>query len=677
MEWIKNLKIANKLLALISLGLLFITITGATGYYFTNKTAAAMKTLYNDRVMPIVWFRSMTKSLLTEKNDLLELMLTSSQSENNRLYSDIKEQQKASEDYLEKYAATKLDPFEVECIDKYKKAVQDYKRERDIVIAFAMKNKNTQAYAHYQAKKKIIDVIASIIADAAGYNEKVASELKAQSDKDSTVATIILLITILSSFGLLIVLGLMISKMITDPITNAVSTLTTGTNEVSSAALQVSSASQQLAESTSEQAASIQETSATLEETSSMVHQNRENTQQAASLARQAKQYAEQSNSEMIKMSNSMTELKNSSSEIAKIIKVIDEIAFQTNILSLNAAVEAARAGDAGKGFAVVAEEVRNLAQRSAKAAKDTAIIIESNVSLSDNSVNVASNVKKSVESIADQASKVSDLLEEISVATDEQAKGVEQINQAVSQMEIAQSSNAQTADEAAAASRTLQEQAINVREIVDSLVLLVEGAGAVTGSSSTGYYPRQIEKVTYNKPKNNVLSAITSRTSVSVAKTYQPKIESKKNEGVLIEWNNGYSVGVAEMDEQHKQLVKLLNDLYAAMQTQKSSEAIGKVLNKLISYTEKHFSDEEEFMKKYSFPGLGSQMKEHTAFTDKVLKFKSDYDAGRTSMSVSITSFLKDWLLNHISISDKKYGEYVNNSNKPNPESIIPLGDF
>lgn len=182
--------------------------------------------------------------------------------------------------------------------------------------------------------------------------------------------------------------------------------------------------------------------------------------------------------------------------------------------------------------------------------------------------------------------------------------------------------------------------------------------------------------KTNYSKPKN-ITTAIVPRTSVSVAKSYKPSITSNKSSGVLIEWNQAFSVGVAEMDNQHKQLVTLLNDLYSAMQSQKSSEIIGKVLNKLISYTEKHFSDEEAFMKKHSYPEIKSQMKEHTAFTDKVLKFKSDYDAGRTSMSVSITSFLKDWLINHISLSDKKYGDYVNNKGSASPESIIPLGDF
>lgn len=172
-------------------------------------------------------------------------------------------------------------------------------------------------------------------------------------------------------------------------------------------------------------------------------------------------------------------------------------------------------------------------------------------------------------------------------------------------------------------------------------------------------------------------MTAISPSTTVSAVKSYRPSIATNKNNGVLIEWNEGFSVGVTEMDNQHKQLVKLLNDLYSAMQSKKSSEIIGNVLNKLISYTKTHFTSEEEFMKKHSYPGLANQIKEHAAFVDKALKFKSDYDAGKTSMSVSITSFLKDWLVNHISVSDKKYGAHVNNRGNINPELVIPLGDF
>lgn len=286
----------------------------------------------------------------------------------------------------------------------------------------------------------------------------------------------ILLFTLLVVVVVVVVVLLTIVKDIVTSMASITKDLDESSREVSVASSELEAASEKLAEGSTEQAASIQETSSTLEETASMVQQNRENTQQAATLAKQSKDYASKSNQEMQRMMSAMEDLKQSSSEIGKIIKVIDEIAFQTNILSLNAAVEAARAGDAGKGFAVVAEEVRSLAQRSAQAAKDTAVIIESNIAMSENGVVLAKDVFKSIGEIDTQSLKVSELLDEISVATDEQSQGVHQINQAISQMEIVLASNAQTAEESAAASKALYEQTINMNEIIARLNSVVNG---------------------------------------------------------------------------------------------------------------------------------------------------------------------------------------------------------
>lgn len=286
----------------------------------------------------------------------------------------------------------------------------------------------------------------------------------------------ILFFSIIVTLIVIVVVTMTIVKEIVTSMDRITADLGASSSEVSAASSQLEAASQRLAEGTTEQAASIQETSSTLEETSSMVQQNRDNTQQAAMLAKKSKEYANKSNAEMVKMTSAMDDLKKSSSEISKIIKVIDEIAFQTNILSLNAAVEAARAGDAGKGFAVVAEEVRNLAQRSAQAAKDTTVIIESNISMSENGARIAREVQESITEIDEQSRKVSELLDEISVATDEQAQGVGQINKAIAQMEVVLSSNAQTADESASASKELYGQTITMNEIIERLNVLVKG---------------------------------------------------------------------------------------------------------------------------------------------------------------------------------------------------------
>jgi len=243
----------------------------------------------------------------------------------------------------------------------------------------------------------------------------------------------------------------LVSANIDKSVKNVLANLAVTSEKLSSLSSELTTNSHKLAEGSSEQAASIQQTSSTLEESSSMVSQTTQNTKEANVLAKQTTESANKGDSEMQTMLESMKELKISSGAISKIIKVIDEIAFQTNILSLNAAVEAARAGDAGKGFAVVAEEVRNLAQRSAQAAKDTTGIIERNINLSEKCLAITEQVGDSLTEINNESNKVSELLGEITTASQEQEIGIGQIHKAISQMEHVVESNASTAQDSAA----------------------------------------------------------------------------------------------------------------------------------------------------------------------------------------------------------------------------------
>jgi len=275
-------------------------------------------------------------------------------------------------------------------------------------------------------------------------------------------------------------LAFFIVRGINQVLTQAVTELGEGAEQVSSAAGQVSGSSQSLAQGASEQAASLEETSASSEEMSSMTRKNAENSQQAAVLMNAVSQRVADANRTLADMTTSMQGIGASSRKISKIIKVIDEIAFQTNILALNAAVEAARAGEAGMGFAVVADEVRNLAQRSAQAAKDTAALIEDSILKSGEGSQKLGEVASSIQAITEGAGKVKTLVDEVEASSKEQAQGIDQISKAVAQMDQVTQKTAANAEESASASEELNAQSQALMAVVEQLQALVGARSAV-----------------------------------------------------------------------------------------------------------------------------------------------------------------------------------------------------
>ena len=230
---------------------------------------------------------------------------------------------------------------------------------------------------------------------------------------------------------------------------------------------EISDGNSNLSHRTSEQAASLEETASSMEEMASTVKHTAENANQANQLAIAAQSQAEKGGGVVAAAVNAMSTINTASSKIADIIGVIDSIAFQTNLLSLNAAVEAARAGDQGRGFAVVANEVRNLAGRSATAAKEIKALIEESVSRVAEGSRLVDESGRALHEIVAAVKKVTDIVAEIAAASSEQSSGIDQVNRAVVQMDQTTQQNAALVEEAAAASKAIVER---VNEL-DSLI--------------------------------------------------------------------------------------------------------------------------------------------------------------------------------------------------------------
>ncbi|PUE66784.1 methyl-accepting chemotaxis protein [Arcobacter lacus] len=272
--------------------------------------------------------------------------------------------------------------------------------------------------------------------------------------------------------------------------------------------------------SSNEAAASLEETAAALEEVTSNIRNNTQNIAQMAKLSSEVTASANQGEKLANETTVAMDEINNQVHLINDSISVIDQIAFQTNILSLNAAVEAATAGEAGKGFAVVAQEVRNLASRSAEAAKEIKAIVENATSKANQGKQIATNMIDGYKELNQNISQTINLISDIEMSSKEQLQGIEQINDAVTQLDR------QTQQNAAAANQTN-----DVAVITDEIAKLI--VSSADEKEFLGKHEVKAKKI--NSNKENFITTKKSNSEI----IEKNEVSKKDTKVVSVKTNN------------------------------------------------------------------------------------------------------------------------------------------
>lgn len=277
-----------------------------------------------------------------------------------------------------------------------------------------------------------------------------------------------------------------------DQLESALRDVHVASDEVTSVADQIAGGSQTMAEGASEQASSLEEINASLQELDALSRQTSAEARTVQLLSDAARATADQGVAHMSKLNDAMDAINASVGESARIMKTIDEIAFQTNLLALNAAVEAARAGEAGRGFAVVADEVRSLALRSKEEARRSAAVIERSMADATRGVQLKEMTQSQLVEIATTVSKVSLAMQTIAQSSAQQAEGIRQILAGTDQMSSVTQQAAASAEQSAAAAQELTSQAEALHDMV-GLFQISDAVEVAPSAAQTHVAPRRI----------------------------------------------------------------------------------------------------------------------------------------------------------------------------------------